>query len=138
MKIRNVVWDENTRTNKVVWFGSIGRTGSGASIKHSNYVNVTGRDVENIKDYKRIEIINYLSVLKGEIKSDPKFGVSILDKPSKEILDIEILDILRTRLSLIVNVFNSKQEGRNYNLYFEATTPEGVELDITYNYNFSS
>lgn len=136
MRLRNVVWDEDTQTNRVVMFGSHGITGSLTSKKAPNYIEVKGTDVEAIKEYKKIEVINCLSVFKGEIKSDLQFGVGILNKPSKEMLDIEILDILRSRLSLLVDVFESKQEGRTYSVYFEATTPEGVELDITYNYNF--
>ena len=138
MKIRNVVWDEDTKSNRVVMFGSYGLNGNLTSKKSGNYIEVDKSDIDTIKEYKRVEVINCLSVLRGELLTDPRFGVGILDKPSKEILDIEILDILRTKLDLIVDTFESTQEGRNYNVYFKATTPEGVEIDLTYNYNFIS
>ncbi len=136
MRLRNVVWDEDTKTNKVVMFGSYGVTGSLTSKKAPSYLEVKNSDIETIKEYKRIEAISCLSVFRGEIKTDPSFGIGLLEKPSKELLDIEILDILRTRLSLVVDVFQSTKEGRHYSIYFEATTPEGVELDLAYNYNF--
>ena len=136
MRIRNVVWDESTKSNRVVLFGSYGVNSNLTSKKEADYVEVDTEDVETIKNYKRIEAINCLSVFKGEIIEDRQFGISILEKPSKEMLDIEILDILRNRLSLIVDVFKSTKEGRTYSIYFEATTPDGVEIDLSYNYNF--
>lgn len=136
MKIRNVVYDNKSKTNKVVWFGSIGTDANGLSIKADNHVEVKSLNIEAIKEYKRIEVINSLSVLKGELKHNKRFGISLLDKTTKELLDIEVLDILRSQLSLVVLSFQSKQEGRDYRLEFQATTPEGVQLDISYNYNF--
>lgn len=138
MRLRNIVYDEDSGTNKLVLFGSYGINGSGKALKHSNYLEVDGTDVDKIKEYKRIEAIHCLSVFKGEIATDTQFGISLLEKPSKEMLDIEILDILRSKLSLTVNSFKSTKEGRIYSIEFEATTPEGVEVDLSYNYNFAS
>jgi hypothetical protein len=138
MRIRNVVWDEDTQSNRVVLFGSHGINGSLEAKKSPDYIEVDTDNINTIKEYKRIEVINCLSVFKGEITTDKQFGISLLEKPSKEMLDIEIMDILRNKLSLSVEVFESTKEGRTYSIYFEATTPEGVEIDLTYNYNFIS
>lgn len=136
MRLRNVVWDDDTQSNRVVMFGSYGITGSLTSKKSPNYIVVDTNDVDTIKEYKRIETISCLSVLKGEITSDKLFGISLFEKPTKEMLDIEVLDILRNQLSLTVEEFVSVKEDRAYSISFEATTPEGVEFDLSYNYNF--
>ena len=139
MRLRNAVWDEDTQSNRVVMFGSYGvKSIDGVLVSKSapSYIVVDTNDIDTIKEYKRVEAISCLSVLKGEITSDKLFGISLFDKPTKEMLDIEILDILRNQLSLTVEEFTSIKEDRSYSISFEATTPEGVEVNLSYNYNF--
>ena len=136
MKLRRVVWDDDAKINKVVWFGSRG-TKNDNSIKEDNYLNVDTSDPESIKECKRIEIIIALNTMKGEIKSNPKFGFGgLVNKSSKELMDIEIMNILRNDLGLLVTEFQSKQVDRRYEVYFEVTTYEGIELDMTYTYSY--
>ena len=141
MKLRRVIWDENTQTNRVVWFGSRGTTvdnnGYKNAIKEDNYLEVDASDIESVKEQKRIEIIIALSTMKGEIKSNPKFGFGgLVNKSSKELMDIEIMDILRNDLDLLVTEFRSTQEDRKYEVYFEVTTYDGVEIDMEYAYSY--
>lgn len=142
MKLRRVIWDEDAKINRVVWFGSRGTTidtssGRNVAIKEDNYLEVKKDDPESIKEQKRIEIITYLSTMKGEIRTNPKFGFGgLLNKSSKELMDIEIMDILRNQLGLLVTEFKSTQEGRKYEVYFEATTYDGIEIDMTYAYSY--
>lgn len=137
MRLRRVVYDEDKHINKVVWFGSSGINHEGKMTKEDNYLEVNASDVESVKEQKRIEIIIALSTMKGEIKSNPKFGFGgLVNKASKELIDIEIMNILRNDLGLLVTNFTSTQEGRNYEVYFEVSTYDGVEIDMTYTYSY--
>jgi hypothetical protein len=139
MKLRRIVYDEDDKINKVVWFGSKGTTaekdGRKLAVKEDNYLKVDPYDIESIKEQKRMEIIIALSTIKGEIKDNPKFGFGgLINKSSKEMMDIEITNLLRNDLGLLITKFESTQEDRKYKLYFEATTYDGVEINMTYSY----
>lgn len=146
MKTRRIVYDDKTNMYKVVWFGSIGFTQNLSEdgkelerhkIPQENYLDVKIDDIESIKEYKKQEVVMMLSTLRGELKHSPNFGFrGLLTKYPKELLDIEILDILRNQAGLLVSSFNSTKKDREYSVEFVASTPSGISIDMSYAYSY--
>lgn len=116
MKCRKmIIWkDENEKIHRdICWFGSVGKDENGNGLfvendKHSNY----GKDGRAIRDL----IIQKLSIIKGEIWTDPSFGIPLFDKlKNKGVMDSYIINqILKIDgVNNIVN-FQSNIENNSY------------------------
>lgn len=88
MKCRNIVTNSDG-SKTIVWFGSIGKKDNGDAIKAENYVDK--------QEGLAASLTQRLSIIKGElVMSDPNYGLPLLDKVDKTIMDSVVIDIILT------------------------------------------
>lgn len=123
MKTRRLVKDN--QTNNIVWFGSYGKNDDGTAKfanvdnKHDNYC------VEN--DAIAGALTQKLSVLKNELWFNVNYGLPLLDKSTKAIMDATAANIImKTSGVKELLSFTSKVVNNTYYCNFKVKTIYGI------------
>ena len=116
--------------NRVVWFGSYGMKSDG------NAMFVNPENVhDNFSEEKQMvvdSLIQYLSVIKGELWYNVYYGVPLPEKLSKIEMDMELGEIIIEHPYVNeITSFESRMIGLNYECTFTVDTTFGeVEVSI--------
>lgn len=119
MKIRRLVYNERSRSYTPQWFGE------------DRILQVDNSNPESVREYYKYKCIVALITIKGEIAQDTDFGFEgLFSKKSKELIDLEVQEILRNEVGLTLLQFNSIVKDSTYSCSWEAMTPSGITLSM--------
>ena len=108
MRCRNIV-KRSDGSKTIVWFGSIGKDENGNAIKAENYVGS--------QQGLAASLTQRLSILKGELWTNINYGLPLLEKVDKTIMDSVVIDILLTHPDVkSILKFASKVENNVYKI----------------------
>ena len=122
MKFRKLVYDENIKGYKPQWFGK------------DKFLQIDKNNSESIKEFYKYRSIIALITLKGEISSKQDFGFEgMLGKKSRDLIDIEVQEILKNNVGLTLLEFKSELIDRTYKCSWQGMTPSGeiVNMGVT-------
>lgn len=119
MKIRKLVYNESSRSYIPQWFGD------------DKILQVDNSNPESVREYYKYKSIVALITIKGELTQDPDFGFEgMFSKKSKELIDLEVQEILRNTVGLTLLQFSSSVKDTTYSCSWEAMTPSGITLSM--------
>lgn len=119
MKIRKLIYNESSRSYTPQWFGK------------DKILQVDNSDPESVREYYKYKSIVALITIKGEIPTREDFGFEgMFSKKSKELIDLEVQEILRSEVGLTLLQFSSNVKDTSYSCSWEALTPSGITVSM--------